>query len=93
MADILVRDMSESLKRELSDEAKRSGHSLSEEIKIQVRKGLNATRSENAAKAGSTLGQLRSAFVGLALSDEEHRDFLSATDEARRREAERRSSE
>lgn len=93
MADILVRDVSENLKRELSDEAKRAGRSLSEEIKIQVRKGLNVTRLEDGVKAGSTLSQLRSAFTGFALSDEEHREFMSATDEARRKEAERRGSE
>ncbi|HEY0120418.1 MAG TPA: hypothetical protein VGC14_01440 [Rhizobium sp.] len=93
MADILVRDVSENLKRELSEEAKRAGRSISEEIKIQVRKGLNVTRSENSAKAASTLSQLRSAFAGFALSDEEHRELMSATDEARRKEAERRGSE
>ena len=40
MGDLLIRDISEALKRDIAERAERQGHSLSEEAKLLMRKGL-----------------------------------------------------
>jgi len=40
MADLLIRKMPPGLKRRIREEAKKSGHSLSEEAKLLIESGL-----------------------------------------------------
>ncbi len=40
MGDILIRDVPETLKRDVQQSAQRAGRSLSDELKLLIRRGL-----------------------------------------------------
>ena len=44
MTDLLIRKISPGLKRRLKDEAKKSGHSLSEEARLRIERGFASAR-------------------------------------------------
>jgi plasmid stability protein len=63
MAQLIVRNLEESVKRQLQRRAKRHGHSTEEEVRDILR---NAVRSEEASSAAfGTRLKLRFAGIGL----------------------------
>jgi len=66
MAQLLVRNLEDDVKKKLQDRARRHGHSTAEEVREILR---NAVRGEDAAK--QPLGsRLAARFSGIGLDEE-----------------------
>lgn len=83
MGDLLIRNIPEALKADLATRAAKSGRSLSEEAKSLLRQSLDERYERKPEQ--NAYDMIRSAFVeaDALMSDEEHRDFLSAIEEGR----------
>ena len=84
MGDLLIRNISDALKRDIAAAADRAGRSLSDEAKDLLRKGLIAEKGIKPVKEQSAYDVLRAAFgADEGLGD----DFAAILDEV---EAERK---
>lgn len=84
MTDLLIRNIPEHLKSDISRRAKESGRSLSEEAKALLRKGLLAG-AERPLPAGETAyDAIRRAFAGINLSDYDHAELMRGVGEGRK---------
>ncbi|MBL0370431.1 hypothetical protein JJB09_00170 [Rhizobium sp. KVB221] len=73
MSNLLVRDIPESLKQDLSNVARETGRSMSDEVKDMIRQGIAAHRAEKSGvHAKNAFEELRELF---APSDEESEHF------------------
>jgi plasmid stability protein len=72
VGDLLIRDISEALKRNIAERAEREGHSLSEEAKLLMQKGLAASEPVVGVQTLNAWDSLR-AVLG-PKTDEEARD-------------------
>ena len=62
MGDLLIRNISDALKRDIAAAADRTGRSLSDEAKELLRKGLIAEKDVKPAEHQSAYDVLRAAF-------------------------------
>lgn len=84
MGDLLIRNMSDAMKRDIAARAEKNGNSLSDEAKSLLQKAMVETPIA-AAPARSALDGFREIFS--PLTDEEREDFAKIMDEI---EAERK---
>lgn len=89
MGDLLIRNISDALKRDIAAAADRAGRSLSDEAKELLRKGLTAEKDTRPAEERSAYDVLRAAFGDFRLTDEEHEELTAAIDESRKSERDR----
>ena len=78
MGDLLIRDIPESLKRDIAEIAKRNGRSLSEETKRLLQRGLSL--DEETKSSPDVYAQFRQEFASALLTDDEHDEMMSAID-------------
>jgi|UPI000569F12D plasmid stability protein len=83
MGDLLIRDVSDAMKREIASRAERSGNSLSDEAKELLREAL-LRRADPQLEAQSAYDLIRGAFDSEGASGDE---FAAIMDEI---EAERK---
>jgi antitoxin FitA len=84
MGDLLIRNISDALKRDIAAAADRTGRSLSDEAKELLRKGLIAEKAIKPVEEQSAYDVLRAAFGADEGSGD---DFAAILDEV---EAERK---
>lgn len=88
MGDLLIRDIPESLKRDLNEIASETGRSMSDEAKAMIRKGVAAHKADKSQPSTkNAYEQLREAFADIP--DEEREEFAKIMDEI---EADRKKS-
>lgn len=83
MGDLLIRNISDALKRDIAAAADRAGRSLSDEAKELLRKGLIAESDIKPAE-DSAYEVLRAAMAGDLMTDEEHAEFMAGIEESRK---------
>ena len=83
MSDLLIRNLPEPMRAEISKSAASSGRSLSDEAKHLIRKGLSAPLGGTEPER-SAWDELRNAFGEAQLSDSDHADLMAATALARK---------
>ena len=80
MGDLLIRDIPDSLKRDLSDVALQTGRSMSDEVKAMIRKGVAAHKADKSQPSSkNAYEQIREAFADIP--DEEREEFAKIMDE------------
>jgi antitoxin FitA len=86
MGDLLIRNIPDALKADLTKRAELNGRSLSEEAKARLRKSLLDDADTTVRPKRNAYDALRSIFVeeDALLSDEEHAEFMRAIEEGRR---------
>jgi len=84
MGNMLIRDVSDAMRRDIAVRAEKNGHSLSDEMKMLLQKAILDDNSENRA-ARSGWDALREVFS--PLTAEERDDFVTIMEEI---EAERK---
>lgn len=84
MGNLLVRDISPALKADLSEAARRRGHSMSEEVKLRLAPTEAKPEAELVPKKRSAWDEIRSALGDNLMTDEEHTEFLRLVEENRR---------
>jgi len=89
MGDILIRDVPENLKRDVHQSAQRAGRSLSDELKLLIRRGLAAEKLKPLDDAEAAYLRMRAAFSDSQLDDAGHADFMKAIEDGRRFASER----
>ncbi|SOC83925.1 hypothetical protein SAMN05421890_2383 [Ensifer adhaerens] len=89
MGDILIRDVPENLKRDVQQSAQRAGRSLSDELKLLIRRGLAAEQLKPLDEAEGTYLRMRAAFSDAQLDDAEHSEFMRAIEASRSKGSER----
>ena len=78
MGDLLIRDVPDDLKRELSEAARRAGRSLSEEAKRRLQGTANA--AEQSSKSGAEfLQEIQALFADIPTDERE--EFAKIMDE------------
>ncbi len=82
MPNLLIRDLPEPLKSDISRRAKASGRSLSDEVKDLIRKGLLIDKGEGVA-VENAYDLMRRSFGDALLSEDEHAAFMDAVDHLR----------
>jgi plasmid stability protein len=83
MGDLLIRDVPDDLKRDLSDIARTSGRSMSDEAKAMLRKEIAARRTEKPLDPPrNAYEELRRVFAPF---DEESETFSDIMDEVEAR--------
>jgi plasmid stability protein len=85
MGDLLIRDVPEHLRAELTDAARRSGRSLSDEAKRMLSKAVSQEKMHPAPSGKSLLEAIQAAFAGIP--DGEREEFAKIMDDV---EAERK---
>lgn len=80
MSDLLIRNVSEGLKKDLQALAKASGRSLSEETKHILRKGLAVEKENRSPIDDDPYMQFRRTFADALLGDDEHQEMMDAID-------------
>ncbi|MAS04478.1 MAG: plasmid stabilization protein [Ahrensia sp.] len=83
MSDLLIRNIPDHLKDDISRRAKETGRSLSDEVKELLRKGLLADLEKQPPAGETAYDAIRRAFAGVSLSDEEHGDLIRSVEEGR----------
>ncbi|WP_455273138.1 FitA-like ribbon-helix-helix domain-containing protein [Rhizobium herbae] len=83
MGDLLIRNISDALKRDIAAAADRTGRSLSDEAKELLRKGLVA-ESDIKPVEESAYDVLRAAMADYLMTDEEHAEFMAGIEESRK---------
>jgi plasmid stability protein len=83
MGDLLIRNISDALKRDIAAAADRTGRSLSDEAKELLRKGL-ITESDIQPVEESAYDVLRTAIADDLMTDEEHAEFMAGIEEGRK---------
>lgn len=89
MGDILIRDVPENLKRDVQQSAQRAGRSLSDELKLLIRRGLAAEKQKPLDDAEAAYLRMRAAFADAQLNDAEHAEFMKAIEAGRSAGSER----
>lgn len=89
MGDILIRDVPENLKRDVQQSAQRAGRSLSDELKLLIRRGLAAEKLKPLDSAETAYLRMRAAFADAQLDDAEHAEFMKAIEQGRSAGSER----
>jgi antitoxin FitA len=84
MGDMLIRNVSDAMKRDIAARAERNGRSLSDETKALIQKAMMITGTENSLERPALDG-LREVF--LPLTPEERDEFSEIMEEV---EAERK---
>lgn len=85
MGDLLVRNISEAMKRSLAERADQAGRSLSDEVKAILQRELTSSGAGERRREPSALETLRSIMV--ADSEEEAEEYIKIMEEI---EAERK---
>ncbi len=83
MGDILIRDVPENLKRDVQQSAQRAGRSLSDELKLLIRRGLAAEKLKPFDDAEAAYLRMRAAFSDTQLDDSEHSQLMKAIEQGR----------
>jgi plasmid stability protein len=78
MGDLLIRNVPEDLKRELSEAAHRAGRSLSDEAKMRL-EGSNIGNVEPAKSGKAFLEEIQALFADIP--DDERDEFAKIMDE------------
>ena len=81
MGDLLIRNVPEELKRELSEAARRAGRSLSDEAKEALRSGMAAAQRERDLARSSAYDDFRQTFAEALLNDDEHAEMMRAIED------------
>ncbi|HTO33899.1 MAG TPA: plasmid stabilization protein [Pararhizobium sp.] len=89
MGDLLIRNISDALKRDIAAVAKRTERSLSDEAKELLRKGLIAESDIKPVEEQSAYDVLRAAVADCLMTDEEHQEFMALIEESRKNDYER----
>jgi plasmid stability protein len=84
MGDLLIRNISDALKRDIAAAADRTGRSLSDEAKELLRKGLIAEKDFKPMEELNAYDALRAAVADCLMTDEEHDEFMAAIEESRK---------
>ena len=81
MGDLLIRDLPDNIRQDLTEAARRAGHSLSEEAKRRLAR--NEEQIEPTPKSGKTfLEEIQALFAGIP--DEEREEIAKIMDEVER---------
>lgn len=78
MGDLLIRDIPDSLKQDLSEAARRAGRSLSDEAKLRLTRNTMAPEATKASGAEFVAG-IQALFADIP--DEEREEFAKIMDE------------
>ena len=84
MGNLLVRDISPALKADLSEAARRNGHSMSEEVKLRLAPNEVKPAAGRAPEKRSAWDEIRAALGDNLMTDEEHADFMKVIEETRK---------
>jgi antitoxin FitA len=84
MGNLLVRDISPALKADLSEAARRKGHSMSEEVKLRLAPSGAKSEVGRAPEQRSAWDEIRAALGDNLMTDEEHADFMRVIEETRK---------
>jgi plasmid stability protein len=85
MPDILIRNIAPNLKRNIEERAKRAGRSLSEEMKLLIRAGLERDRPTGQGTMNA-YEAFREAFKDCLMTDEEHAEFERILEASRKQD-------
>ncbi|RUM27491.1 plasmid stabilization protein [Rhizobium vallis] len=85
MSDLLIRNISEAMKRDIADAAQRSGHSLSDEAKELLRDALKR-KNEAKPETLSAYEAIRAAFVNENAVDDEFAAVMEEIEAARKKD-------
>ncbi len=86
MGDLLIRNIPDAMKAELEDHARRSGRSLSEEAKAQIRRSLLLVEDAPPVAYANALEAIRSAFVEAGAVDDEYAGIMDEIEAERKRD-------
>ncbi|MDB5555513.1 MAG: plasmid stabilization protein [Rhizobium sp.] len=82
MGDLLIRDVPDSLKRDLSEAARKAGRSLSDEAKLRLTQDVNAQEAPKMSGADFVAG-IQALFADIPY--EEREEFAKIMDEVEAR--------
>ncbi|RFC00752.1 plasmid stabilization protein [Rhizobium leguminosarum bv. trifolii] len=85
MGDLLIRNISEAMKRDIAASAQRSGNSLSDEAKDLLREALHR-KTEAKPETVSVYDAIRAAFVSENAVDDEFAAIMEEIEVARKKD-------
>ncbi|NYJ13467.1 plasmid stability protein [Rhizobium leguminosarum] len=85
MGDLLIRNISEAMKRDIAEAAQRSGNSLSDEAKELLREALHR-KTEAKPETASVYNAIRAAFVSENAVDDEFAAMMEEIEVARKKD-------
>lgn len=85
MGDLLIRNISEAMKRDIAEAAQRSGHSLSDEAKELLREALQK-KAEEKPRTLSAYEAIRAAFVSENAVDDEFAAIMEEIEAERKKD-------
>ncbi|MBB3351985.1 plasmid stability protein [Rhizobium sp. BK049] len=85
MGDLLIRNISDAMKRDIAEAAQRSGNSLSDEAKELLREALQR-KAEAKAEPMSAYEAIRAAFVSENAVDDEIVAVMKEVEAARKKD-------
>jgi plasmid stability protein len=83
VSDLLIRNIPDHLKADISRRARETGRSLSDEVKELLRKGLLADLEKQAPAGETAYDAMRRAFAGAHLSDADHGKLMEGVEAGR----------
>lgn len=89
MGDMLIRNVPENLKRDVQQSAQRAGRSVSDELKLLIRRGLTAEKLKPLEDSEAAYLRMRAAFSDAQLGDAEYAGFMQAIESSRKAGSER----
>ncbi|EJC82293.1 hypothetical protein Rleg4DRAFT_3999 [Rhizobium leguminosarum bv. trifolii WSM2297] len=85
MGDLLIRNISDAMKRDIAEAAQRSGNSLSDEAKDLLRDALQR-KTEAKSETVSVYDAIRAAFVSENAVDDEFAAIMEEIEAARKKD-------
>jgi antitoxin FitA len=84
MSNVLIRDFPPALKAEISKAANSNGRSISDEIKLRLRRDSQVSAQSEPKSGAQMYDEIRAAMQGIFATDEEVDEFERVIEESRR---------